>query len=248
MNKKLMSFGFILGLLPLGATAGIIINDHSYSSINYGSSWDNPSLNLNQVLTGLDPEGDGDIHLTLINGYAGGTDSWTGIGAFTAIIEEIAGYSSNTRFGWYNVINPSEYGQIFAGSNGAGDSLSINFDDIVHFGFYIDPNGVQSDRLYTQNALNDNNHYQAAIFAIDELPGQFIIGWEDLLLSGTSDADYQDLIIRFRLIQAPTIITQTVSEPGTLLLMTLGLAGVAGYAMRRRSERDQNDGSQLITA
>ncbi len=238
MNKKLISFGFILGLLPLGASAGIIINDHSYSSINYGSSWDNPSLNLNQVLSGLDSDGDGNVHLTLINGFAGETESWLGIGAFTAIIQEIAGYSSNTAFGWYNVANPAEYGQIFSGPDSAGATASVSFDDIVHFGFYIDPNGVASDRLYTQNALNDNASYQAAIFAIDELPGEYIIGWEDLVLTGNSDRDYQDLIIRFSLVQAPPTTTQQVSEPGTLLLMTLGLAGIAGWSMRRRPQQD----------
>jgi hypothetical protein len=248
MNKKLISFGFILGLLPFGASAGIIINDHSHSSINYGSSWDDPSLNLNQVLTGLDPDGDGDIHLTLINGFAGETESWTGIGTSVALIQEIAGFSSNTTFGWYDADNPSVFGQIFSGPNGAGATASVDFDDIVHFGFYIDPNGVASDRLYTQHGLNDNNSYQAAIFAIDELPGEFIIGWEDLLLTGDSDSDYQDLIIRFSLIEAPTIITQTVSEPGSLLLMTLGLAGVAGYAMRRRQDQGQDGAARMAAA
>lgn len=239
MNKKLISLGFILGLLPLGASAGIIINDHSYSGINYGSSWDNPSLNLNQVLSSLDTDGDGDIHLTLINGFDSGVESWSGIGTTTAIIQEIAGFSSNTTFGWYNAANPSEFSQLFSGPDGAGATASVSFDDIVHFGFYIDPNGVASDRLYTQHTLNDNASYQAAIFAIDELPGQYIIGWEDLVLTGSSDSDYQDLIIRFSLVQAPPPTTQQISEPGTLLLMTLGLAGVAGFAARRRSRQDQ---------
>lgn len=238
MNKRLIIPAFLSCLLPLGAVnAAIIVNDHSYSSIDYGTSWDTPPQNLDQVLSALTPSDD--IHLTLINGFVDGTESWFGTGAFTTIIEEIAAYANATTFGWYDVANPSNYGVLFSGLDGPGASATAAFDDVVHFGFFIDPNGVQGDRLYTQSHLNPSGNFQVAIFAIDELPGQYILGWEDLALSGNSDRDYQDMIIRFTLTSAPDD-PQSIPEPGTLLLMMLGLTGLAA-AYRRRNVTGPQD-------
>lgn len=234
MNKRfsmIMIAAFLFCLLPLSANADIIIQNPHGSTIGYGTSWDTPPLNLEQVLAGLDLNGDGDIHLTVVNGFVGETESWFGSGAVSVILEEIAGYADATTFGWYNTANIASYGQLFAGSDSTGAEASVVFNPAIEFGFYIDPNGIQGDRMYTQHLLNVDNSYQVVIFAIDELPGQFILGWEDLLLSGDSDRDYQDMIVRVSIVGAP----ESVPEPGTLLLMLLGLTGLAGVAYRRKA-------------
>jgi hypothetical protein len=224
MNRHRLLATLLVCLLPVAANAGVIINPHAYSSIDYGNSWDNPTVNVDQVLSGLSFSGD--IHLTLLNGYAGEIESWFGKGAATILIEEIAGYAGATTFGWYNTANPGAFGQLFAGAASAGATASATFDPAIDFGFYIDPNGKQNDRLFTQHLLNPNGSYQATIFAIDELPGQYILGWEDLVLTGPTDKDYQDMIVR--------VSVSSVPEPGTLALMMLGFAGLS-LSRRRKA-------------
>lgn len=109
------------------------------------------------------------------------------------------------------------------------------------FGFYLTNKNGQT--FYTDDALNPGEKAQALIYQGDDattlqLPGkapgtfsdnEFIIAFEDLARNGSSDSDFNDLVVMFESIEPAS-----VPEPTTIA----GLGLIAGsLAMIRRRQK-----------
>lgn len=111
------------------------------------------------------------------------------------------------------------------------------------FGFYLERG--DGTTFYSQNAKNQDGYQQSVIYQGDNattlaLPGkqpglftdnEFIIAFEDLWRGGSSDGDFNDLVVMMESIQPAD-----VPEPATLLGLGVVTAGLA-FKSRRKSEK-----------
>jgi len=174
---------------------------------------------------------------------------------------ENAGYANQNAFGIYQVNSGNGVGtlgtsvnhlELFSGTDQVGYAAKLSWDtttDMVSlekstdgiiysavatalgltvnhndFGFYLDtPDGVWfSETAYNSDGIDHMVAFNAG--AIDS----WAFAWEDL--RGGGDRDYNDFVLL-----ADDILPsqQSVDTPATLMLMGMGLVGLAGFKRRK---------------
>ena len=200
-----------------------------------------------------------------VNGPEQVTSSSWSIGSSTlsaiGLVIEYAGNAALNTFGIYDLSDPTNRLELFAGANSAGNHsvlqylggnqfASVNLATFTSntatfssssFGFYL---GAVGNTFYSDASLNGGNNQMVAFQGDNErttnffgvgsatwLSNEWILAWEDLAY-GNSDKDFNDFVVSVESVNPdPT----PVPEPTTLALLGSGL--LASTIIKRRRNK-----------
>jgi hypothetical protein len=248
--KKLLVLVMGLGLvLGMSASAGAVSFGDGGAGLQgvLNSITTAPNANVSSVNVTTDAISDPNDSYWSITG--------TGQSAATLIIE-LAAFAPNNKFGIYQ---GGKYVQIFGGAASAGAQAIVSIKDTFEvfvnfigtgvfftggnlFGYYLDSSFYSdgglwhSDTSLNNDSLDHMAAYQGKNIDTVKLPGvmpglwtnnEYILAFEDLKAS-VSDKDYTDFVVMVESVQP-------IPEPGTLILIGSGLAGLAIWRRRKSS-------------
>lgn len=105
--------------------------------------------------------------------------------------------------------------------------------DILEFVSDLSANELAVKNVYADNGFGDFYLFDSQNFA----PQQSIVVENDILLFGDSVGDVVNLKTFEQHFSQEASSQEAIPEPGTLLLLSTGLAGLAGYGIRSRRKR-----------
>ena len=203
------------------------------------TSWDGANKNVGFCLVsssncGVNPAPGVLPYVGKANGQAFSDLYFNGNGGkVTATFEaQIAGDAKYDELGWYNVLNPSQYGVVFSGATSAGAIKTFTPSAEYGLFFYNGAPGVEQVFLsQSSSALsNDQGNQHFAVF--DGGAGTFYVGAEDLPSCNT-DFDYNDMLIKMSTPGA------TAPEPGAEALLAVGLIAMGLLFRRKRTAQSE---------
>jgi len=186
-----------------------------------GNSYDSSSpLNIGNYLTNTGGFSGGSgpgIAYNYWGTSTGGSDlfkmHWISGSNNVAMQLEVAGYASQNIFGYYDGVDVGGdlgYHTLFSGPQ--TPVATTSFTPTKDYVFYL----KSPDGTFKTDMTNGDTYQHFAIFK--EAEGKYWIGMEDLKTG--SDYDYNDMVVKVSQVSVP--------EPTTMLLLGLGLLGLAG--------------------